>query len=82
MPPSSIERHGEIVAGTENVDPGQAYYYNLETGKVERGLVSDWTDRLGPYRTHDEAANALELARQRNEAWEEQDREWDDDPED
>lgn len=70
------------MTGAQDMDPTQAYYYNLETGKVERGLVSDWTDRLGPYRTHDEAANALQRAKERNEEWEDQDREWDDDPED
>lgn len=72
------------MTGPEKLDPSRAYYYNLETGRVEHGLVSDWTDRLGPYRTHEEAANALERAKQRNEAWEEQDRKWDDDddPED
>lgn len=70
------------MTGTEDLNPGQAYYYNLETGKVEHGLISDWTDRLGPYRTHDEAANALQRAQQRNKEWEDQDREWDDDPED
>ncbi|MBK5250259.1 MAG: methionine aminopeptidase [Actinomycetales bacterium] len=60
-------------------DPSQAFYYNLETGQVEQGYVSDWTDRMGPYATHAEAADALGRAAARNEAWEAQDRAWNDD---
>lgn len=68
-------------------DPSQAYYYNLETGQVEQGYLSDWIDRIGPYGTYEEAASALARAAQRNEQWENQDKAWnsgeeDDDPED
>ncbi|QOR69194.1 hypothetical protein IM660_10705 [Ruania alkalisoli] len=60
----------------------EAYYYNLETGEVEHGKVSDWTSRIGPYASAAEAAQALERVRARNEAWEEAEREWEDDPDD
>ena len=30
-------------------DPNSKYYFNLETNTVEKGLVSDWTHRMGPY---------------------------------
>ena len=73
---------GETVAKKDKLDPGQAYYYNLATGRVERGLVSDWIERMGPYATEAEAANALQRAQARNEEWERQDREWDGDDED
>ncbi len=66
----------------ERLDPGRAYYYNLTTGKVERGLVSDWTGRMGPYATEAEAANALQRAQARNKEWERQDREWEGDQQD
>ncbi|WP_154794565.1 SPOR domain-containing protein [Occultella kanbiaonis] len=60
----------------------KSFYYNLETGAVEEGLVSDWTSRMGPYATREEAAKALETARNRNAKWEDEDRAWNesDDP--
>lgn len=61
---------------SEPLDPEKAYYYNTRTGEVEQGYRSDWTVRMGPYRTREEAANALALAEQRNKAWEAADREW------
>lgn len=51
-------------------DSGERYYYNVATGEVERGYESDWTNRMGPYDTAEEAANALETAKARNAAWE------------
>lgn len=54
-------------------DPAEhKYYYNVATGQVERGLVSGVTHRMGPYDTPEEAARALETARARNAAWEEE----------
>ena len=52
------------------------YYFNLETGVVEKGLVSSWTDRMGPYATSEEAAAALAKARERTKAWDDADKEW------
>ncbi len=52
------------------------YYFNLATGAVEQGLQSSWTQRMGPYATREEAAEALATARRRSEDWDEQDREW------
>ena len=56
------------------------YYYNLETGQVEVGLVSDWTKRIGPYPTREAAAAALESAARRTADWDEADRAWRDNP--
>lgn len=61
---------------SEQLDPQTAYYFNTNTGEVEQGYRSDWTGRMGPYRTYEEAERALETAAQRNEAWEQADREW------
>ncbi|WP_214416353.1 hypothetical protein [Sphaerisporangium fuscum] len=43
----------------------------------ERGCPNK--DRLGPYPTQEEAAAALQTAAARNKAWQEQDKEWEDD---
>lgn len=58
------------------VDAEHGYYYNLTTGQVERGMVSSWTQRIGPYATHEAAEAALETARRRTEEWDEDDRQW------
>lgn len=56
-------------------DTGDKYYFNLRTREVEQGPQSIWADRLGPYDTYDEAVGALDRAKERNEAWDEQDAE-------
>ncbi|TDE90054.1 SPOR domain-containing protein [Occultella glacieicola] len=61
---------------SESAPPEKTFYYNLETGAVEEGLVSDWNSRMGPYATREEAAKALETARLRNAKWEDEDRAW------
>lgn len=54
-----------------------AYWYNVATGQVESDdNKSSSDDLMGPYETQAEAANALETARARTEAWDEQDRAW------
>ncbi|PKK13785.1 MULTISPECIES: hypothetical protein [Thermomonospora] len=55
-----------------------AWWYCLRHMRVEHGPGCANKDRMGPYRTEAEAAGALELARRRNEAWDEQDDEGDD----
>ncbi|MDO5724173.1 MAG: SPOR domain-containing protein [Flaviflexus sp.] len=52
------------------------YYYNTETGEVEQGRCSLWSKVMGPYPTAEEAARALEIARQRNAEAEAQEAEW------
>ena len=54
-----------------------AFWYNLSTGRVETDENKSQSDDLmGPYDTEADATNALELARQRTERWDEEDREW------
>lgn len=60
-----------------------AYWYNVNTGKVEteedRGPSEDL---MGPYATEEEAARALQIAREKTERWDEQDKAWDEDLDD
>lgn len=51
------------------------YWYNVNTGEVEVGAQSDWTQLIGPYATRAEAQDALDRVKARNEAWDEQDEE-------
>lgn len=56
-----------------------AYWFNVDSGKVE---TDDTKSRgeivMGPYETEDEARRALDIAREKSESWDAEDREWDD----
>jgi len=53
------------------------FWYNTRTGRVETEYdKSQSKDLLGPYPTHADAEQALAKARQRTEAWDEEDRRW------
>ncbi|MBO0610896.1 SPOR domain-containing protein [Myceligenerans salitolerans] len=54
----------------------EKYWYNTKTGEVEQGHRSSWTHLMGPYATRAEAERALERARSRNDAWEDEDDAW------
>ncbi|MCB7135467.1 SPOR domain-containing protein [Cellulosimicrobium marinum] len=41
---------------------------------MQRGRGSSWTHRMGPYPTREAAQEALETARRRSDAWDEEDR--------
>ncbi|MFC0597306.1 hypothetical protein [Streptomyces palmae] len=49
--------------------PGE-WYYCLRHQKVEEGPECRAADRFGPYTTREEAAHAMETARERNVEWE------------
>lgn len=51
----------------------EKYWYNLTSGKVERGFESPAIDRAGPFDTEEEAANAPKLLAERSRAWAEED---------
>ena len=54
-----------------------AYWYNVETGKVETDETKGQGDDLmGPYDTEEDASRALETARRKTERWDEEDRAW------
>lgn len=45
------------------------YWYNTTSGEVEYGYMSPAVDRVGPFDTADEAANAMQTLRDRADAW-------------
>jgi hypothetical protein len=49
------------------------WFYCLRHKRVEQGPGCPNRDRMGPYDSEAEAANALEHARERNEEWARQD---------
>ena len=50
----------------------EKYWYNLATGQVEFGMISPSADRVGPFDTEGEAANAPEKLKERSRAWAEE----------
>lgn len=54
-------------------DGDDKYWYNLSTGEVEFGMLSAAVDRVGPFDTAEEAANAPAKLRERSRAWAEDD---------
>jgi len=64
---SAVEK--TLNSATEATSPHpEEYWYNLKTGEVERGQQSAVTSL--PFKTYEEAAHAMDRARERNEAWE------------
>lgn len=54
-------------------DRESTFWFNLKTLKVERGLKSAANYRVGPFRTEDEARNALLEIRKKSADWAEED---------
>ena len=55
------------------------YWFNVDTKQVETDETrSQDANVLGPYASEQDAANALQHVADNNEAWDEQDRRWDD----
>jgi hypothetical protein len=52
------------------------YFFNTRTQMVEKGRQSSWEHLMGPYDSPEEAANAMEIARKRSQAWDDDDRSW------
>ena len=59
---------------------GPPWFYNVRTGQVEGASGARAADRLGPYATREQAQAALERVQQRNDEWDEQDKDSDRDP--
>lgn len=54
------------------------FWFNVDTGQVETDETrSQDANVLGPYPTEDAARAALQSAKERTEAWDAEDREWD-----
>ena len=52
------------------------FYYNINTKQVEQWGQSKGKDLLGPFPTADEAANALEIMREREQRKDAEDAAW------
>jgi hypothetical protein len=55
------------------------YFYNVATGEVEHGRQSHSDVLMGPYDTAEEASRALQIAAEKTEQWEEEERRWQED---
>jgi hypothetical protein len=53
------------------------YWFNIRTKQVEHGLKSSSEDRIGPFESAAEAANAEAIVKARAQAWAEQERQED-----
>jgi hypothetical protein len=51
------------------MDDDQSWWYCLRHQAVEHGAGCPGKDRLGPYRTREEAEHALDNVRRRNQEW-------------
>lgn len=55
----------------------ERWWYNTKTGQVEPDdNHGPNRDVLGPYKSQEEASRALEIARERTEKWDREDKEW------
>jgi hypothetical protein len=59
------------------VSDAPKYWFNIRTKQVEHGLKSSSEDRIGPFESAAEAANAEAIVKARAQAWAEQEREED-----
>ena len=50
-------------------DPELQYWFNTKTGQVEQGKQSAAPYRMGPFATAEQAAGAIDLAKQRAAEW-------------
>ena len=66
----------EAMTVTDATEGKTEYYFNTSTQMVEKGRQSSWEHLMGPYDTPEEAANALEIARKRSKAWDDDDKAW------
>ena len=67
--------------GPSDVTPGTggevpSYYFCLDHNSVESEVGCRAEVRLGPYPTFEAASQALEAARRRTEAWDDDDDDW------
>lgn len=66
---TEFDTKGFATTGTHKTE----WWYNHKTGEVEEGPQSLGKDRHGPFDTPEEAARALEIAKQRAQDWEDED---------
>lgn len=56
------------------MDDDKSWWFCLKHHEVEQGPGCPGKDRLGPYATKEDAEHWREIAQQRNEEWEAQDK--------
>jgi len=78
---SSAPPRGDVTSRGRGVHDGRmadtertAWFYNVSTGEVEHGPQSLGRSLMGPYDSREEATQALETARARTQAWDEEER--------
>jgi hypothetical protein len=54
-------------------DTEHQFWYNMRTGLVEEGAQSLSLDRVGPFRTREEASRALDTLRENSKRWADED---------
>lgn len=52
------------------------WYFNTVTEQPELGKLSPIGQRMGPYKTKQDALDAWKIVKERNTVWDEQTREW------
>lgn len=52
------------------------YFFNTTTGLVEEGRQSSWEHLLGPFATPNAASHALDIASDKSDAWDDEDKAW------
>lgn len=60
----------------DEIGQSKGFYYNIKTGQVEPEGVSKAKELLGPFDTADEAANALQIIREREQRKDAEDAAW------
>ncbi len=56
------------------MDDDKSWWFCLKDNRVEQGPGCAGKDRMGPYATREDAENWQEIAKRRNEEWDEQDK--------
>lgn len=54
----------------------ERWYWCLEHDRAEQGRVCRAASRMGPYESAEEAARWKERVEERNDAWDDEDEEW------
>lgn len=57
-------------------DNKKQWYFNTVKKQAELGMVSPIEQRMGPYKTKEDAEHAWDIVVDRNARWEEENRRW------
>ncbi|MFM6973981.1 MAG: SPOR domain-containing protein [Agromyces sp.] len=56
---------------TSELEANAQWWYNLATGEVEQGMISQSYDRVGPFDSRADAERALERLAENSRKWDE-----------